>query len=174
MDNNLDLGPLDWGQGYNGLKYHMEDALLEGNLNPKHAIWNPPIALFSKKYYNELNELNHEKIHDFCFIGSINSNYTARQWVIDFVKKYFTVNSIFINTDNDPKWELLGTFDYSNEFKKEHQELITEYNSKQYQRDRAKDYPLIQEQLDMQYWDKINGTNKWQQAINAVKQKYPK
>jgi len=39
---------------------------------------------------------------------------------------------------------------------------------------RAKDYPSIQEQLDMQYWDKINGTNKWQQAINAVKQKYPK
>jgi hypothetical protein len=54
------------------------------------------------------------------------------------------------------------------------QELITEYNSNQYQRDRAKDYPSIQEQLDMQYWDKINGTNKWQQAINAVKQKYPK
>ena len=50
----------------------------------------------------------------------------------------------------------------------------TEYNFKQYQRDRAKDYPSIQEQLDMQYWDKINGTNKWQQAINAVKQKYPK
>ena len=52
--------------------------------------------------------------------------------------------------------------------------LQSEYNSKQYQRDRAKDYPSIQEQLDMQYWDKINGTNKWQQAINAVKQKYPK
>jgi len=54
------------------------------------------------------------------------------------------------------------------------QELITEYNSNKYQIDRAKDYPSIQEQLDMQYWDKINGTNKWQQAINAVKQKYPK
>jgi len=39
---------------------------------------------------------------------------------------------------------------------------------------RASEYPSIQEQLDMQYWDKINGTNKWQQAINAVKQKYPK
>ena len=48
-----------------------------------------------------------------------------------------------------------------------------EYFNK-YQRDRAKDYPSIQEQLDLQYWDKINGTNKWQQAINAVKQKYPK
>ncbi len=53
-------------------------------------------------------------------------------------------------------------------------EVQTEYNSKQYQRDRSKDYTSIQEQLDMQYWDKINGTNKWQQAINAVKQKYPK
>ena len=61
-----------------------------------------------------------------------------------------------------------------NEILAKQQKLITEYNSNKYQRDRAKDYPSIQEQLDMQYWDKINGTNKWQQAINAVKQKYPK
>ena len=54
------------------------------------------------------------------------------------------------------------------------QELITEYNSNQYQRDRAKEYPSIQEQLDLQYWDKINNTNKWEEAINAVKNKYPK
>ena len=39
---------------------------------------------------------------------------------------------------------------------------------------RSQNYPSIGDQLDMQYWDKINGTNKWQQAINAVKQKYPK
>jgi hypothetical protein len=62
----------------------------------------------------------------------------------------------------------------ANEILAKQQELITEYNSKQYQRDRAKDYPSLADQLDMQYWDKINGTNKWQQAINAVKQKYPK
>jgi len=54
------------------------------------------------------------------------------------------------------------------------QELITEYNSKQYQRDRAKEYPSIQEQLDLQYWDKLNNTTKWEEAINAVKIKYPK
>jgi hypothetical protein len=52
--------------------------------------------------------------------------------------------------------------------------LEVEYNSKQYQRDRAKAYPSIQEQLDLQYWDKINNTNKWEEAINAVKTKYPK
>jgi hypothetical protein len=62
----------------------------------------------------------------------------------------------------------------ANEILAKQQELITEYNSKQYQRDRAKEYPSIQEQLDLQYWDKINNTNKWEEAINAVKTKYPK
>lgn len=62
----------------------------------------------------------------------------------------------------------------SNEILAKQQELIAEYNAKQYQRDRAKAYPSIQEQLDLQYWDKINGTNNWQDAINAVKAQYPK
>jgi hypothetical protein len=53
-------------------------------------------------------------------------------------------------------------------------ELQADYDAKQYQRDRAKEYPSIQDQLDMQYWDKVNGTNTWQDAINAVKNKYPK
>jgi uncharacterized protein (DUF2225 family) len=39
---------------------------------------------------------------------------------------------------------------------------------------RANAYPSIQEQLDMQYWDKVNGTNTWEQAINAIKLEYPK
>jgi hypothetical protein len=86
-------------------------------------------------------------------------------------KAQFSVNADDINQIT---W-LNGTTPIpANEILAKQQELITEYNSKQYQRDRAKDYPSIQEQLDMQYWDKINGTNKWQQAINAVKQKYPK
>ena len=62
----------------------------------------------------------------------------------------------------------------ANEILAKQQELIAEYNAKQYQRDRAKEYPSIQEQLDLQYWDKINNTNNWEQAINAVKIKYPK
>jgi hypothetical protein len=62
----------------------------------------------------------------------------------------------------------------ANEILAKQQELIAEYNAKQYQRDRAKAYPSIQEQLDMQYWDKINGTDTWEQAINDVKAQYPK
>ena len=52
--------------------------------------------------------------------------------------------------------------------------LQAEYDANKYQRDRAPEYPSLPEQLDMQYWDSINGTTTWQDAINAVKAKYPK
>ena len=52
--------------------------------------------------------------------------------------------------------------------------LQAEYDANQYQRDRAVAYPSIQEQLDMQYWDAVNGTNKWQEAIAKVKTDNPK
>ena len=82
--------------------------------------------------------------------------------------------SVSADDINQIVWENGTTPIPINEILAKQQELITEYNSNQYQRDRAKDYPSLADQLDMQYWDKINGTNKWQQAINAVKQKYPK
>ena len=52
--------------------------------------------------------------------------------------------------------------------------LRAEWENAQYRRDRVKIYPRIQDQLDMLYWDKINGTDTWQQAIDAVKTQYPK
>ena len=52
--------------------------------------------------------------------------------------------------------------------------LQAEYESKEYQRQRASAYPSITDQLDMQYWDKLNGTNTWADAIAVVKAKYPK
>ena len=109
--SNLELG---WGQGYMALQYHMEEALVEKKLLNINATSSPPLAIFSKKYYNDINQLNHYKKYDYCFIGSINSNYEARKWVIDFAKKNFTNNSIFINTDYNNEWKLLGEFDYSN------------------------------------------------------------
>ena len=39
---------------------------------------------------------------------------------------------------------------------------------------RAAEYPSFGDQLDMQYWDGINGTTTWADAIKAVKDKYPK
>ena len=51
-------------------------------------------------------------------------------------------------------------------------EVQAEYDANQYQRDRV--YPSIQEQLDMQYWDKVNGTTNWEDAIAKVKADTPK
>ena len=39
---------------------------------------------------------------------------------------------------------------------------------------RAAEYPDMATQLDMQYWDNINGTTTWQDTIDAIKAKYPK
>jgi hypothetical protein len=96
--------------------------------------------------------------------------------IINSIKAINPNAQVSVNADdiNQITW-LNGTTPISaNEILAKQQELITEYNSKQYQRNRAKEYPSIQEQLDLQYWDKINNTNKWEEAINAVKNKYPK
>jgi hypothetical protein len=51
-------------------------------------------------------------------------------------------------------------------------ELQAEYEAKQYQRDRQ--YPSIADQLDMLYWDKVNGTENWLNSIESVKNRFPK
>ena len=53
-------------------------------------------------------------------------------------------------------------------------ELQAEYDAQEYARNRSLEYPSWQEQMDMQYWDAKNGTNTWQEAIEAVKTKFPK
>jgi hypothetical protein len=39
---------------------------------------------------------------------------------------------------------------------------------------RQQEYPSREEQLDMMYWDKVNGTTTWEDTIQAIKDKYPK
>ena len=51
----------------------------------------------------------------------------------------------------------------------EYQEEVNEY-----QRQRAREYPSMAEQQDMQFHDAVNGTTTWKDAIQAVKDKYPK
>ena len=51
-------------------------------------------------------------------------------------------------------------------------EVQADYDAKQYQRDRV--YPSIGEQLDMQYWDNVNGTTTWKDAVAKVKLDNPK
>jgi hypothetical protein len=50
-------------------------------------------------------------------------------------------------------------------------ELQAEYNAKQYQRDRANEYPSIVDQLDDIFH---NGIDSWKLKIQTIKDKYPK
>ena len=50
-------------------------------------------------------------------------------------------------------------------------ELQADYDAKQYQRDRAKEYPTWQDQLDDIYH---NGIDAWKATIKTTKDKYPK
>tara|TARA_R110000850_G_scaffold76355_1_gene165778 strand:- start:28 stop:282 length:255 start_codon:yes stop_codon:yes gene_type:complete len=50
----------------------------------------------------------------------------------------------------------------------------TAYDALQYQRDREVAYPAMADQLDMQYWDQVNGTTTWKDAIAKVKTDNPK
>jgi|LakMenEpi03Aug12_release.lakeMendotaPanAssembly.Ray.scaffolds.fasta_scaffold309851_2 hypothetical protein len=49
--------------------------------------------------------------------------------------------------------------------------LKEEYVNNQYQRNRAKAYPSITDQLDMLYH---GGLDAWKEEINKIKQQYPK
>ena len=53
-------------------------------------------------------------------------------------------------------------------------ELNTEAAAVKYKSDRAAEYPSLQEQFDLQYWDQVNGTTKWKEAIAKIKSDNPK
>ncbi len=72
--------------------------------------------------------------------------------------------------DKDGKKITINTTKVNEELAK----LETEQTNNKYQRDRAVAYPSIQDQLDMQYWDKVNSTTTWQTAIAKVKSDNPK
>jgi len=89
--------------------------------------------------------------------------------------KHINPNAEFSIMDNDLDniQFLNGTATISKADIEEAMILIeADYNAKQYQRDRV--YPSIQEQLDLQYWDNVNGTTTWKDAVAQVKADNPK
>lgn len=43
-----------------------------------------------------------------------------------------------------------------------------------YLKSRKREYPPVYKQLDMMYWDAVNGTTTWVDEITRIKEKYPK
>ncbi len=51
--------------------------------------------------------------------------------------------------------------------------IQAEYDAQEYARNRKAEYDALN-QFEMQYDDKLNGTTTWDDAIEAIKAKYPK
>jgi hypothetical protein len=96
--------------------------------------------------------------------------------IIEAIKKINPNAEVTVNADdiNQITWHNGTTPISKADIQAKMIEVQAEYDALQYQRNRAKEYPSIQEQLDMQYWDSVNGTNTWQDKINEIKTKYPK
>ena len=52
--------------------------------------------------------------------------------------------------------------------------LNAEYAALEYSRKRVEQYASVEDQLDMQYWDTVNGTTLWKDHIAKVKSDNPK
>lgn len=71
------------------------------------------------------------------------------------------------STDNFKAWDSSG-----NEISINMSDVNAELAKVDYKNKRQ--YPSLQEQFDLQYWDQVNGTTKWKEAIAKVKSDNPK
>ena len=62
----------------------------------------------------------------------------------------------------------------NNEVTYDNAAVETELAANAYKQKRVTEYKPLAEQLDMQYWDKVNGTDTWKEHIDAVKAAHPK
>tara|TARA_R100001594_G_scaffold39318_1_gene70886 strand:- start:15346 stop:15657 length:312 start_codon:yes stop_codon:yes gene_type:complete len=92
---------------------------------------------------------------------------------------YTLVGGTLSSDSDDPKdflYESGQTAPTEGEIQVKLKELEKEYADNEFQRKRLEEYNAIGlgEQLDMIYWDKKNGTKKWEEAIDKVKGDNPK
>ena len=79
------------------------------------------------------------------------------------------------NSYNDLEWiDTNVSKPTEKEFTDEVIRLKNTFNSLEYKRNREKEYLPLSEQLDMIYWDKVNGTNNWEEHVSKVKDIFPK
>ena len=83
---------------------------------------------------------------------------------------------VLVNGKWTQQWDIVERYTAEEKAAKQAEKAAAEaaWAATEYQRQRAAEYPSVQDQMDMQYWDAVNGTTTWQDAIAAIKAKYPK
>jgi len=96
------------------------------------------------------------------------------------IKLGFSESDFLLQDDSDgngayiARWNSASPQPTEAEIETAHAEWQAEYDSKAYARARVEAYAPIADQLDMQYWDSVNGSRTWLDHIEAVKEAHPK
>ena len=95
--------------------------------------------------------------------------------MIDKTTCIYNLYSDAVNVTRDLSTDSYKAFDKDNkEITIDMSAVDAEFTKQDYQNKRISEYPSIQNQLDMQYWDAVNGTTTWKDAIAKVKSDNPK
>ena len=95
--------------------------------------------------------------------------------MIDKTTCIYNLYSDAVNVTKDLDTDSYKAFDKDNkEITIDMTAVEAEFTKQDYQNKRITEYPSIQNQLDMQYWDAVNGTTTWKDAIAKVKSDNPK
>ena len=75
-------------------------------------------AIYPKRFYKAVSEMNGGKVYDFCFIGSFKTDRLTiknRKWIIKFIEKNFTNKSYLQFTDENTKknYGIMGAYDFT-------------------------------------------------------------
>ena len=95
--------------------------------------------------------------------------------MIDKTTCIYNLYSDAVNVTKDLSTDSYKAYDKDNkEITIDMSAVDAEFTKQDYQNKRISEYPSIQNQLDMQYWDAVNGTTNWKDAIAKVKSDNPK
>ena len=92
----------------------------------------------------------------------------------DLHKAIRNIHNTVTTVNGDTQADIVALDDNGNEVTIDWTQVNAWTDPEQYKFDRESEYPSIQDQLDMQYWDAVNGTTTWKDAIAQVKADNPK
>ena len=93
---------------------------------------------------------------------------------MDLHKAIYSIHTNTKTINGDTQDTIVAKDENGNEITINWSSVNSWVDPEQYKYNREAEYPSIQEQLDMQYWDSVNGTTTWKDAITKVKTDNPK
>jgi len=94
--------------------------------------------------------------------------------MVDLHKAILAIHNSVVTINGNTENDIVAKDENGNEVTINWTQVNAWTDPEQYKIDRQAEYPSIVDQLDMQYWDKVNGTTTWQDAIAKVKSDNPK